>query len=410
MSTDDAHAVRRALGPEETARAGYHIGFRVTSTAVLTTYGLLIVRGAWAPRVTRLPFPLHQVGSRGALMKSVQVATPHGPLRLWGSKLDTDQELLAAHTSTDVVATGPVQPENPESGAPQVADGPVPAATDRAYAWVRTHPVIAALLALVMVGVVLGAVPDQTPPEENDTTASTGASTEEEEPAAEPMPDLVGVRLDKANSRMYRLEEHHDGVEEWDLSPRDRSVWEPANWKVAQTVPAAGAPMDPQGTVYLFYLRPAELRWFDQHPRMPRFDRRILTERLVRRRALFGPVRELIEYRYPDGRAPRYETRAYRSPDDGPDLRPDPSKEPASEWRPRQRLKEASEYGTLALSSLPPPGTRLRTGQLLTLLVVEKPEPPPEPYSTDNDDYYYYDDDGDDDFNVPGWLCPTRFC
>jgi hypothetical protein len=43
----------------------------------------------------------------------------------------------------------------------------------------------------------------------------------------------------------------------------------------------------------------------------------------------------------------------------------------------------------------------------------EKPDPPPAPppgTSSGGDTAIRVGGGGDDDFNVPGWLCPTRFC
>ena len=64
---------------------------------------------------------------------------------------------------------------------------------------------------------------------------------------------------------------------------------------------------------------------------------------------------------------------------------------------------------------VPKAGEELRPGQLMVVYVVEKPKPKPKPTSDapieipDVPDVPDYNDD-DVNVNVPGWLCPTRFC
>jgi hypothetical protein len=391
FAVEHAAALLEALEPDETAVAAYHVGASLVTCAVLTSQAIWVVGGVSRPKLTRIPLHGALSGTRGALMRSVSIHRPGGRLRLWGSRLDHDQEILAS------VAT-PASPDAKMDG------------------WLRRHPKTATAVGVVAALAVIGSLSEQQPQDPERAAAAPALTaptptptgrTPETDPIPE-MPHLIGDRLDLAQSRLAHSESIGD-VERWDLSPRDRSVWADENWTVALTEPAAGEPLHPGTTVYLFYLRTNEWRWFDRHPTMPGFHRRTPTDRLVGERGLFAPVSELIEFRYPKGRAPRGSWRADRPDDEGPPLEPDPSKEPNSEWRPRQRLTEASNYGTLAVGSLPRRRQQLRTGQLLTLLVVEKPTPPA---SGDDGVYLDYDGggDGDDDWNVPGWLCPTRFC
>ncbi|MGY2001727.1 hypothetical protein [Blastococcus sp. SYSU DS1024] len=227
------------------------------------------------------------------------------------------------------------------------------------------------------------------------------------------VPDLAGVRLDVAEDQLWGLE-RATGVDidvpaSHDLSPRGRSQWQDENWTVVTTRPAAGQPLTDGADLHLFVLRNAEWAWFQAHPAMPPVPVDVAPADLAAAGQLFDGMRELLEYRYAPGHEPEYASAppsGIARPVDG--LADDPSVEPAAEREERDALATASSYSTLTVGSLPATGTALRVGRLLTVTVREKPS---EPASGGNDvsvNPGY--SGGDDDVNVPGWLCPTRFC
>lgn len=79
--------------------------------------------------------------------------------------------------------------------------------------------------------------------------------------------------------------------------------------------------------------------------------------------------------------------------------------EPAAEKAARAGLQQA--WTGLAVGSIPAAKQKVRPGRLIVVTVRNRPASPSNgggtsrPRGEGNDD---------DDFNVPGWLCPTRFC
>ncbi|WP_446210127.1 hypothetical protein [Micromonospora sp. IBSANI012] len=69
----------------------------------------------------------------------------------------------------------------------------------------------------------------------------------------------------------------------------------------------------------------------------------------------------------------------------------------------------AYEYSSLVVGSVPPAGQDLRIGRMIVVTVKDKP-PTRTRYGDDGGRLPTVPRDGDDDVNVPGWLCPTRFC
>jgi hypothetical protein len=232
------------------------------------------------------------------------------------------------------------------------------------------------------------ASPSSSVPSPSAAPSTTAATTAEPSRNAERprVPDVSGLQLDVAEQRLYDFEEvvgvDAEYPQSHDLSPRDRSQWDDSNWTVVTTRPAAGAAMVEGMDLHLFVLRNAEYAWFAAH-------------------------------RYAAGYEPYYASRPYSSP-----RRPieglidDPSIQPVSEQQERDALAQAYEYGTLTVSSLPSPDSPLRVGRLLTITVREEPVEPAPPVTTDDSSVDVYPDysGGDDDVDVPGWLCPTRFC
>jgi hypothetical protein len=296
-----------------------------------------------------------------------------------------------------------------------------PSTRTDAFRGVTLLVVVVAMLGLLMRGC------DDEPPQADAEAASNAAAPKTtaratSTPAATTtseqvrVPDVTGVRLDEATEELRSYGKAHgvwDGYpSSHDLSPRDRSQWENANWTVALTRPAAGEVWRPGTELHLFVLRNAEWAWFQAHPAMPAVPVDVVPDDLTGQGQLFEGVRELMEYRYAPGHAPEYASPPYVSPHrpiEG--LADDPSIEPTSETQERDVLPDASSYG-LTVGSLPTEGAALRVGQLLTLTVRDKPSEPVPPArggGADVDVGGSYSDD-DDDVNVPGWLCPTRFC
>ncbi len=233
-----------------------------------------------------------------------------------------------------------------------------------------------------------------TPVQEPSTTTTTTT-----QPAV--VPAVVGDPFDQAQSVLYAR-----SIRFWheDLSPRDRSVFQEKNWTVVATDPAVGQPLAAGTSVTLYLLKNEEAAWFAEHPRMPKLTIGQDTTKVVQRH--LKPVRELLEFRYAKGAAPNHSSPAHeRTPKAGRGL----ADEPAAERAARAGLADAGEYGVVAgVGSIPRASKVLRPGQLLVVLVKDVPVSP-----GGGGDVPYVpipDGDDDDDVNVPGWLCPTRFC
>lgn len=236
------------------------------------------------------------------------------------------------------------------------------------------------------------------------TGISTPASTARPEPPPAPdvtVPVLVGVRLDRAHNLLWNAD--LDFVEH-DMSPLGRDPWADENWTVTATSPASGTRVPPGTRVTVWYLRTSEHDWFTRHTTMPRLPVGADTADVEDRQ--LAPVTDLIVYRWARGRAPDHA----RKPGllDEPEGGVAPHVETAKERAARRGLK-VSWGNDLVHGQWPRPRGRLRPGQLL--LVTEREQvyhPGPSDGSYSVPDVYV--DDDDDDGNVPGWLCPTRFC
>lgn len=253
-------------------------------------------------------------------------------------------------------------------------------------------PLTAGFLAAVILGVHVYPTGTTAPaPVTTAEVATTTAPAETSPTVAQPVPataapvvpDLVGMRLPEAEQALLgTFKSTHD-----DRSPRDRSVFVRDNWTVVETTPAAGQPVEPGRKVELFLLKNSEAAWFAEHPVMPKLKAGTDALDLTDSGQPLDGISELVELRY---------TKRATPADAGP---------------PDEETGLVRAYTGLVVGSLPAPGRKLSTGQLIIVTVKEKPAVPaaggtssnkPKPRSNS--------EDGDDDFNVPGWLCPTRFC
>jgi hypothetical protein len=225
-------------------------------------------------------------------------------------------------------------------------------------------------------------------------------------PAAEPVtvtvPDVAGELLPAAGSAMYEADLRSANT---DLSPRGRQVMSPGNWTVVTTEPAAGAQVSAGSGVTLFVLKTGEAQWFAAHPTMPKLPKGSPVSELTDHGGPLEGMYELVELRYTRRSAPA----DARPADETPGRMDWRGTEPATEKRARAGLKEAPEYGTLVVGSIPIAGRGVRTGRLIVVTV--KPAPKDRvPNSGSGGGVYIPLPDDDDDFNVPGRLCPTRWC
>lgn len=241
-------------------------------------------------------------------------------------------------------------------------------------------------------------------------SADTGEEVLEQEPdpasspeadgttdATPKMPSVVGSSLDHAKNAFDEV------VTVEDLSPRDRLPFEDSNWTVMASTPAAGADVPPESRVVLWVLRNEEAVWLAKHPKMPKVKAGSDTSSLTDPGGPLAGMSDLVVTRWAKGQGPDYASKVVEELDD----RGAPSAEPAGEVAARKGLKRS--YGVdLVKGQIPAAGSAVRPGRLLVVLEKEEPEEEPSP----SDDYVVPmpDDDEDDDMNVPGWLCPTRFC
>ncbi|KRF35536.1 PASTA domain-containing protein [Terrabacter sp. Soil810] len=227
---------------------------------------------------------------------------------------------------------------------------------------------------------------------------SAGHVEDEVAKARPKMPSVVGSSLDDAQ-RAFDLATVED------LSPRDRMPFENSNWTVMASTPAAGADLTPGSHVVLWVLRNEEAAWLAKHPKMPKVKAGSDTSSLTDAGGPLAGMSDLVETRWAKGHGPDDASKSIEDLDG----RGAPSAEPAAEVAARKGLKES--YGSdFVKGQIPTPGSIVRPGRLLVILEEQRPEEELAP----GDDYVVplpgNDNDDDDDVNVPGWLCPTRFC
>ncbi|RKR90282.1 uncharacterized protein DUF4236 [Micromonospora pisi] len=241
------------------------------------------------------------------------------------------------------------------------------------------------------------AVATAPPVPDPSVTAPAVTSTPPATTVAEVMPDLVGRRLPDAEQALYALTTDVAPSHQ-DRSPLDRDVWMRDNWTVVGTLPAAGTSIGPGLKIEMFLLKNSEAAWFAQHPVMPKIKAGADALDLTGEGEPLDGMSELVELRYAKNKTPK----DARDPNENFD-----GWEPAEEKTARAGLKQA--YTGLVVGSVPTAERKLRTGQLIIVTVKDGPDSPSSggsdsvPSLPDNND-------GDDDVNVPGRLCPTRFC
>jgi hypothetical protein len=207
------------------------------------------------------------------------------------------------------------------------------------------------------------------------------------------MPSLTGVRLPDAEAQLPGgVETSHE-----DRSPRGRSVFVKSNWTVVETEPATGEPVAPGQRVHLFVLKNEEAAWFAEHPTMPKIKTGTDGLHLTGDGEPFDGIWELIEYRYPKGRAPKDADNADENVKGW---------EPAEEKTARAGLKTVYGSFGLVVGTIPTPRQKVRPGRLIVITMRDKPRG----RTSGSTKLPNHSDGDDDDVNVPGWICPTRFC
>lgn len=214
------------------------------------------------------------------------------------------------------------------------------------------------------------------------------------------MPDVTGLILPEARSVLSKA---GFDTEQQDLSPLDRSVWDQDNWTVVTTTLAGD-------TVTMWYLRNSEAAWFKANPGMPTIKAGTKTETLTDEGGVLHGVRELVEYRWAKGETPPWDKDSdpYVLSDDRVGL----SDEPEQEVKDRTGLKE-SDGSDLVHSTRPAAGNCVRPGRYLVVLEKQSKDTKSEVKDYNKPDEFEWpgnDNNDDDDFNLPGWLCPTRWC
>lgn len=208
------------------------------------------------------------------------------------------------------------------------------------------------------------------------TTAALAGCGKDDAPPTLTMPDLVGKPVSAAINQAY--DALHTSLVTFDLSPLDRES--ATDWVVVGTSPAAGEKTPKFTKVYAWALKASEYRWFTENPTMPTIRAGADVAKLVAKGGVLAGVKDLVQIRYQPGKAP---AAAKASPVDAaaftPDrgLYPDLATEPEAEWQLREGLLEAPAKGTVTKGTQPSSTSRLRTGQLLVLLVIKKPAATP---------------------------------
>jgi hypothetical protein len=138
---------------------------------------------------------------------------------------------------------------------------------------------------------------------------------------------------------------------------------------------------------------------------MPKLRKGIPADDLTNDDGLLAGLRELVLLRYAKGKAPKDAPNA----DERPGRRD--GYEPPDELAARAGMKEAYSFDSKVVGSIPQAGQEVRPGRFVVVTVEREKQPDP-PRGSDGDSVPIprLPDDDDDDVNIPGWLCPTRFC
>jgi len=269
------------------------------------------------------------------------------------------------------------------------------------------------VLTILVVGVLIliGKCSGESPSDDSDSTTVSSAA----------MPDVRGLRASVAENKIDEWTDGDHGPDTWDIETRDYSAkdrYPDDNWRVVDTWPRSGRTVNEDASIRIYALRASEISWFRAHRRMPRIPAGVTATKMLATKGPFAGVRSLLLFRYAKGTAPRDEIRGEtltRDAEDGVGW--DPRVEPVAERLPRDHLKEPLfPSDTLTVGrTFPRRGAAVRLGRVMTIVVRPKP-PKPDPSAGGgsggggNYSGSFSYSDGDDDFNVPGWLCPTRFC
>ncbi|MFG3604503.1 PASTA domain-containing protein [Micromonospora chersina] len=264
-------------------------------------------------------------------------------------------------------------------------------------AWTITAPVAAVI-----------APPPETGPKVAAQATSMPDRLETTEPAkpmagagVDRVPDVVGLDLPSARSSIDAVGLRSRPT---DAAPLCRGGLD-ANWSVVGTNPPAGTIVPPDETISLLALKKDEAAWFAAHPKMPQLRKGTLVRDLTNDDGPLAGLRELVMFRYAKGLAPQHALTAVDRPCS------QYSNEPPEEVAARAGLKQSYSISSIVVGSIPPAGQPVRPGRFIVVLVRDEEQRqgktgsdggslpvPPRPH------------DDDDDVNIPGWLCPTRFC
>ena len=223
------------------------------------------------------------------------------------------------------------------------------------------------------------------------------------------VPDVTGLTFDVAQDQLsgWNWRPH-------DLSPRNREQYDDSNWTVVTTRPAPGEPVAAGSRLHLFVLKNSEAAWFAANPTMPAVPVDVPVTDLTENGQLLGGVEELLDYRKAPGEPA--DTSSHRPEETSKPIKElptgNPAMEPAEEYQARTALPPAWSTG-LTVSSLPEAQATVRAGRLITLTVRQEPiqtVPASPGGSSSSGSVSGSYSHSDDDVNVPGWLCPTRFC
>lgn len=239
-----------------------------------------------------------------------------------------------------------------------------------------------------------------------------------------PMPNVVGQKLTDAENPFDQWIWNDTGpktqVEGKDFPPLNRDLVSHAWWTVMATTPAAGEVLREGDDVVLYVLRHEEAEWFAVNATMPALRGGVSLEQVSLDDTWpLKAVQDLVLWRYPRGYKPRDAVPAGYAEE--PQVRSalNPFGEVPIEHNSRRGMTFAWEDDGVLVTTLPAPGGQVRPGQLLTLVV--KNVPPLKPVQASEGTSggggaaplggsVSGSHDDDDDFNIPGWLCPTRFC
>ncbi|MEH0820908.1 MULTISPECIES: PASTA domain-containing protein [unclassified Micromonospora] len=215
------------------------------------------------------------------------------------------------------------------------------------------------------------------------------------------VPDLVGLDLPKARDSVHAVGLRSEPA---DLSPLCRKTLVAKNWTVIGTNPPAGISVSPDQTISLLVLKKEEAAWFAGHPKMPQLPKGTPARDLTDDDGPLAGLQELVLLRYAKSMAPQHALTAVERPCSKY------SNEPPEEVAARAGLKQAYSI-SVVVGSIPAAGQPVRPGRLIVVLVRDK-EQRQEPTGSDGGSLPVppRPNDDNDDVNIPGWLCPTRFC